>query len=101
MKGFKVTFCQLLQSLPQGAFGRLDPTGQAAATMLDTIPEGRLGEIEEIANLATFLCSDYARCSSLYIQFDRTFQCSLVPCEGSNLDFTQLDKRGNCDPGRR
>jgi len=66
VKGFKVTFCQLLQSLPQGAFGRLDPTGQAAATMLDTIPEGRLGEIEEIANLATFLCSDYARCSSLY-----------------------------------
>jgi len=44
----------------EGAFGRLDPTGQAAATMLDTIPEGRLGEIEEIANLATFLCSDYA-----------------------------------------
>ena len=33
--------------------------------MLDTIPEGRLGEIEEIANLATFLCSDYARCSTL------------------------------------
>merc|ERR1719266_206490 len=44
----------------EGAFGRLDPTGQAAATMLDAIPEGRIGEIEEIANLATFLCSDYA-----------------------------------------
>ena len=28
--------------------------------MLNTIPEGRLGEIEEIANLATFMCSDYA-----------------------------------------
>ena len=25
------------------------------------IAQGRLGEIEEIANLATFLCSDYAR----------------------------------------
>ena len=23
--------------------------------------QGRLGEIEEIANLATYLCSDYAR----------------------------------------
>ena len=28
--------------------------------MMDTIPEGRLGEIEEIANLATFMCSDFA-----------------------------------------
>merc|ERR1712029_1218818 len=44
----------------EGAFGRLDPTGKAGETMMDQIPEGRLGEIEEIANLATFLCSDYA-----------------------------------------
>eukprot|EP00088_Acartia_fossae_P037204 TRINITY_DN38365_c0_g1_i1.p1 TRINITY_DN38365_c0_g1~~TRINITY_DN38365_c0_g1_i1.p1 ORF type:complete len:349 (+),score=59.83 TRINITY_DN38365_c0_g1_i1:36-1049(+) len=44
----------------EGAFGRLDPTGQAAATMIETIPEGRIGEIEEIANLATFMCSDYS-----------------------------------------
>ena len=28
--------------------------------MLETIPVGRLGEIEEIANLATYLLSDYA-----------------------------------------
>ena len=28
--------------------------------MLSQIPVGRIGEIEEIANLATFLCSDYA-----------------------------------------
>ena len=27
--------------------------------MLSQIPVGRIGEIEEIANLATFLCSDY------------------------------------------
>jgi len=44
----------------EGAFGRLDPSGQAGEIMMDTIPEGRLGEIEEIANLATFLCSDYS-----------------------------------------
>merc|ERR1719187_1703444 len=44
----------------EGAFGRLDPTGKAGETMMDTIPEGRLGEIEEIANLATFMCSDFA-----------------------------------------
>ena len=43
----------------EGAFGRLDPTGKAAESMMATIPEGRIGEIEEIANLATFLCSDY------------------------------------------
>merc|ERR1719365_438393 len=44
----------------EGAFGRLDPTGEGAKIMMDTIPEGRLGEIEEIANLATFMCSDFA-----------------------------------------
>lgn len=44
----------------EGAFGRLDPTGEGASMMLDNIPAGRIGEIEEIANLATYLCSDYA-----------------------------------------
>merc|ERR1711953_1179592 len=27
---------------------------------IKAIPAGRLGEVEEIANLATYLCSDYA-----------------------------------------
>lgn len=44
----------------EGAFGRLDPTGEGAKMMMSQIPVGRIGEIEEIANLATFLCSDYA-----------------------------------------
>ena len=43
----------------EGAFGRLDPTGEGAKLMLEQIPVGRIGEIEEIANLATFLCSDF------------------------------------------
>merc|ERR1719400_2416805 len=43
----------------EGAFGRLDPTGEGAKIMLEQIPVGRIGEIEEIANLATFLCSDF------------------------------------------
>jgi 2,4-dienoyl-CoA reductase len=34
--------------------------GEGAKLMLDNIPVGRIGEIEEIANLATYLCSDYA-----------------------------------------
>ena len=44
----------------QGAFSRLDPTGEFGKAMLKSIPVGRLGEVEEIANLATYLLSDYA-----------------------------------------
>ena len=44
----------------EGAFKRLDPTGQMIAEGIKVIPTGRLGEVEEIANLATYLCSDYA-----------------------------------------
>uniref|UniRef100_A0A8D1M6N9 2,4-dienoyl-CoA reductase 1 n=2 Tax=Sus scrofa TaxID=9823 RepID=A0A8D1M6N9_PIG len=44
----------------KGAFSRLDPTGAFEKEMIDRIPCGRLGTVEELANLATFLCSDYA-----------------------------------------
>ena len=44
----------------EGAFSRLDPTGQFANHSKEYIPVGRTGEIEELANLATYLCSDYA-----------------------------------------
>ncbi|XP_075406736.1 2,4-dienoyl-CoA reductase [(3E)-enoyl-CoA-producing], mitochondrial isoform X2 [Tenrec ecaudatus] len=44
----------------KGAFSRLDPTGAFEHTMIDRIPCGRLGTVEELANLAAFLCSDYA-----------------------------------------
>ncbi len=73
----------------EGAFSRLDPSGMVliqasiqdpsihlntaklvkhgkniSGSLLDeavdAIPTGRFGEVEEIANLATFLCSDYA-----------------------------------------
>ena len=40
----------------EGAFSRLDPSGQFAAEAINNLPTGRLGEIEEIANLATYLC---------------------------------------------
>ncbi|XP_075439070.1 2,4-dienoyl-CoA reductase [(3E)-enoyl-CoA-producing], mitochondrial isoform X2 [Ascaphus truei] len=44
----------------KGAFSRLDPTGEFAGDMVTRIPCGRLGTAGEIANLATYLCSDYA-----------------------------------------
>ena len=44
----------------KGAFSRLDPTGAFEKEMIDRIPCGRLGTVEELANLAAFLCSDYA-----------------------------------------
>ncbi|KAK7158018.1 hypothetical protein R3I93_009268 [Phoxinus phoxinus] len=44
----------------KGAFSRLDPTGQFEKSLIEKIPVGRLGTPGEIANLATYLCSDYA-----------------------------------------
>ncbi|XP_015341434.1 2,4-dienoyl-CoA reductase [(3E)-enoyl-CoA-producing], mitochondrial [Marmota marmota marmota] len=44
----------------KGAFSRLDPAGTFEKEMIDRIPCGRLGTMEELANLAVFLCSDYA-----------------------------------------
>uniref|UniRef100_A0A2K5HNW1 2,4-dienoyl-CoA reductase [(3E)-enoyl-CoA-producing], mitochondrial n=1 Tax=Colobus angolensis palliatus TaxID=336983 RepID=A0A2K5HNW1_COLAP len=44
----------------KGAFSRMDPTGTFEKEMIHRIPCGRLGTIEELANLAAFLCSDYA-----------------------------------------
>ncbi|KAG8133762.1 hypothetical protein E2320_011529 [Naja naja] len=39
---------------------RLDPTGIFEKDVIQRTPCGRLGTVEEIANLATYLCSDYA-----------------------------------------
>ena len=44
----------------EGAFSRLDPTGKFTEEFMKSNPSGRLGEVEEIANLATYLVSDYA-----------------------------------------
>lgn len=44
----------------QGAFSRLDPTGQFKSLVTERIPVGRLGEIPELANLAAYLVSDYS-----------------------------------------
>lgn len=44
----------------KGAFSRLDPSGQFKGAMIERSPSRRLGEPEELANLATYLVSDYA-----------------------------------------
>lgn len=44
----------------EGAFSRLDPTGQFKDMMINRLPAKRLGEPEELANLASYLLSDYA-----------------------------------------
>jgi NAD(P)-dependent dehydrogenase (short-subunit alcohol dehydrogenase family) len=44
----------------EGAGSKLWASPQARATMLRTIPAGRIGETSEIANAAAYLVSDYA-----------------------------------------
>jgi 2,4-dienoyl-CoA reductase [(3E)-enoyl-CoA-producing], mitochondrial len=44
----------------EGAFSRLDPTGRFRDEMIRRLPTKRLGEVNEFANLATFLLSDWA-----------------------------------------
>ncbi|XP_064195137.1 2,4-dienoyl-CoA reductase, mitochondrial isoform X2 [Anguilla rostrata] len=44
----------------KGAFSRLDPMGTFEKSLMGRIPTGRLGTPGEIANLAAYLCSDYA-----------------------------------------
>jgi len=44
----------------EGAFSRLDPTGQYRDEMMKRVASGRFGEKEELANLACYLASDYS-----------------------------------------
>ncbi|XP_078396845.1 2,4-dienoyl-CoA reductase [(3E)-enoyl-CoA-producing], mitochondrial [Cetorhinus maximus] len=55
----------------KGAFSRLDPSGAFEKDLLKRIPMGRFGTVDEIANLAAYLCSDYASwVSGAVIRFD-------------------------------
>lgn len=76
-----------LYYLRQGAFSRLDPTGQFRDYMTGAVPAGRMGEVEENANLATYLLSDYSSWLS----------GAVVVLDGGNLPymagmFSQLTK---------
>ncbi|MBX6351915.1 MAG: SDR family oxidoreductase [Thermoflavifilum sp.] len=44
----------------EGAWSRLAPTPELSNHMVERIPLGRVGEKEELANLAAYLISDYA-----------------------------------------
>ncbi|CAL1529271.1 unnamed protein product [Lymnaea stagnalis] len=44
----------------KGAFSRLDPTGQFMDKFVEKVPAGRIGEVGEFTNLATYLLSDYS-----------------------------------------
>ncbi|CAF0711652.1 unnamed protein product [Brachionus calyciflorus] len=44
----------------EGAFSRLDPTGTFVENIKNKIPIGRLGEKEELSNLACYLLSDFS-----------------------------------------
>jgi len=43
-----------------GAWSRLDPTGMFAEGAVEKLPVGRLGDPEEVSNLACYLLSDYS-----------------------------------------
>ncbi|XP_064611808.1 2,4-dienoyl-CoA reductase [(3E)-enoyl-CoA-producing], mitochondrial-like [Liolophura sinensis] len=55
----------------KGAFSRLDPTGSFMEKAVKRIAAGRLGEVPELANFASYLVSDYANwITGQVIRFD-------------------------------
>ena len=71
----------------EGAFSRLDPTGQFKGELVNQIPVGRLGDVEEVANLALYMTSD----------FSSWLSGSVIHLDGGKLpfmagDFNQLVK---------
>lgn len=58
----------------QGAFSRMDPTGAFEKVYIERIPCGRVGTVEEIANLAVYFCSDYAS----WVNGAVSFSCSCL-----------------------
>ncbi|XP_075245525.1 2,4-dienoyl-CoA reductase [(3E)-enoyl-CoA-producing], mitochondrial-like [Convolutriloba macropyga] len=71
----------------KGAFSRLDPSGQFSDQMMNRIPTKRLGELEEISNLAAYLVSDYSSwMTGEVINFDGGELMSMVG------EFNSLEK---------
>ena len=65
----------------EGAFSRLDPTGQFKALSIQRLPAKRLAEPEELANLVAFLCSDHAAwMTGSVVTFDGGETAALCAC---------------------
>ncbi len=60
MLGWRLNYCLQGCLSIQGAFSRLDPTGEFEKKQKKMNPTGRFGEAEELANLSCYLVSDYA-----------------------------------------
>jgi len=58
--GFRINCIAPGPFVTEGAFSRLDPTGAFAEKGMALIPVQRFGQIEELANLASYMVSDYA-----------------------------------------
>ena len=60
-----------------GAFSRLDPSGNFQKQLVEKIPMKRMGDKDELANLVTYLTSDYASwMTGTIITFDGGETCS-------------------------
>ena len=78
----------------EGAFSRLDPGGESRRRMKDGIPVGRIGEIEEVANMVLYMVSDYAswlngstiRLDGGYLPFQAGMTKDLVKIENQQWD---------------
>ena len=84
----------------EGAFTRLDPTGQFAQESVNEIPAGRMGEVDELANLATFLCSDFASWINAEVRRGISRVKWNIKCHGPNLCCLTVlgnDQRSNSD----
>lgn len=63
---------------PQGAFSRLDPTGSFSEHVKERIPIGRLGQPNELANMALYLVSDYSNWVTGAVSFTFFFYSFLL-----------------------
>lgn len=68
----------------EGAFSRLDPTGQFRSMLKEQIPVGRMGDVEEVANLALYMTSD----------FSNWLNGTVIQLDGGKLPFTAGDFNG-------
>ena len=68
----------------EGAFSRLDPTGQFKSALKEQIPVGRMGDVEEVANLALYMTSD----------FSSWLSGSVIQLDGGKLPFMAGDFNG-------